>query len=60
MPAKHSRISGATDSSGWTSQRAAASSSSATDGAEPFALGSTPAAEDRRQESAIGPRIESG
>ena len=60
IPARHSRISGATDTSGWTSQRAAASSSSATDGAEPFALGSTPAADDRRHESAIGSRTDSG
>ena len=60
MPAKHSRISGATVTSGWTSQRAAASSSSATDGAEPLGPGSTPAANERRHESAIGPRTDSG
>ena len=39
IPAKHSRTSGAADTSGWTSQRAATSSSSATDGAEPLARG---------------------
>ena len=52
----HSRISGALLTSGWTSQRAAASSSSATSGAEPSREGSTPAAERAPQESAIGVR----
>ena len=56
MPAMHSRISGALVTSGWTSQRAAASSSSATSGAEPSREGSTPAAVERSQESAIGVR----
>ena len=59
MPARHSRISGATDTRGWTSQRAAASSSSATDGAAPWGLGSTPASNERFHESAIGRRTDS-
>ena len=57
MPAMHSRISGALETSGCTSQRAAASSSSATSGAEPSRDGSTPAAVERSQESAIGERM---
>ena len=56
VAARHERISGAISASGWISQRAEASSASATCGAIRRPLGSTPAAAERRQESAIGPR----
>ena len=56
LAARQERISGAITASGWTSQRADVSSASATTGATRAPEGSTPAAADRRHESAIGSR----
>ena len=60
IAARHSWISGAARASGCSSPALCVSSSSATTGASWWPVGSTPAATERRQESAIGSRTSSG